>query len=248
MERSYEKYAAQVDFLLTSFSDEVKKYQDSANKLMGDHRFSPEGKAEAKKAMFAELWEVADNETALLKEAAKQFCNEYRIKLPSDPEDRTLEIANALKVVEMLGYKLTVETLKNILDPLKNSYKHMKMIADVIKAKGTGISAEGVGYDSAVIDTLNEYMGLNTKVFDYLDLFGQIEEIITSANIKLHFVVYPISDTVLELHADVPYRLIALKDNMIAAGKKYAELEDEFSDLFTAHVPTDTEMILNSLK
>ena len=31
-------------------------------------------------------------------------------------------------------------------------------------------------------------------------------------------------------------------------GKMYATLENEFSELFTKHIPTDSELILSSLK
>jgi len=46
----------------------------------------------------------------------------------------------------------------------------------------------------------------------------------------------------------IPYSFLACPDWMKEAGERYAVLEDQFSKLFTVHVPTDQEMIEDVLK
>lgn len=249
MERKYEVTAQAVQGVIASYEADVKEAEDAANKVMADWRFSASGKENAKQNLYKELQERADKYMNLIREAAKDFCDTYRIKLPSDNKDHSMDIANALKMIDMLGYNLTAETLKTVLEPIKNSYKHMKMIADVLEAKNKGITADFVHYDPAVITTMYEWLGVNTKVFEYLDAFREVEEICTTERIKLYAATNSYGNaSLVSLTPQIPYEIFALPDAMIRAGKMYAELESEFSELFKVHTPTDTEMIESIVK
>lgn len=245
MERNYEQISKVVEFIIKKFNDDVKEAEDDVKNTMGDWRFSLAGREDVIQDLYKGLQAKADEHTNKIKEAVREFCDKYRVKLPSDNKDHSMDIANALKVIDMLGFNLTAETLKTILEPIKNSYKHMKMIHDVIVTKNISASSfTGIQYDPAVILTVHKYLGVNTNVYDYLEAFNDIEEISKVDGYKLGFNAEKYANTTLvSITPNIPYSIFALPDAMIRAGKMYAALEDEFSELFKGHTPTDQEMI-----
>ena len=125
----------------------------------------------------------------------------------------------------------------------------MKMIHDVIYAKGNVPEAglAGIGYDEAIYETLIEYMGINTSAVEYLDRLKEVEDIENIPGFKFSVSMYGGATPVI-ITPDVPYFYLTLPDTMKELGKMYATLENEFSELFTKHIPTDSELILSSLK
>lgn len=249
MERTYESYAARAEAIIKNFQDKVKEAQETGCEMMLDWRFTPEGKNENLKGVKADLQEKADNLTKHFKENARKFCNEYKVTLPNDGKSHTEDVANALKVIDMVGFKLTPDILKSIMEPLKHSYTNMKMIHDVIYAKGNVPEAglAGIGYDKAIYETLIEYMGINTSAVEYLDRLKEVEDIENIPGFK--FSVEPFTNaTPFIIVPNIPYEYYAVPETMKELGKMYAVLENEFSELFTKHIPTDSELILSSLK
>ena len=249
MERTYESYAARAEAIIKNFQDKVKEAQETGCEMMLDWRFTPEGKNENLKGVKADLQEKADNLTKHFKENARKFCNEYKVTLPNDGKSHTEDVANALKVIDMVGFKLTPDILKSIMEPLKHSYTNMKMIHDVIYAKGNVPEAglAGIGYDKAIYETLIEYMGVNTSAVEYLDRLKEVEDIENIPGFK--FSVEPFTNaTPFIIVPNIPYEYYAVPETMKELGKMYAVLENEFSELFTKHIPTDSELILSSLK
>ena len=150
----------------------------------------------------------------------------------------------------MVGFKLTPDTLKSIMEPLKHSYTNMKLIHDVICAKGdvpVDVGSAGLGYDGAIYETLIEYMGINTSAVEYLDKLKEVEDIENINGFK--FSIEPFTNaTPIIIVPNISYEYYAVPDTMKELGKMYATLENEFSELFTKHIPTDGELILSSLK
>ena len=249
MERTYESYAARAEAIIKNFQDKVKEAQETGCEMMLDWRFTPEGKNENLKGVKADLQEKADNLTKLFRENARKFCNEYKVTLPNDGKSHTEDVANALKVIDVVGFKLTPDILKSIMEPLKHSYTNMKMIHDVIYAKGNVPEAglAGIGYDKAIYETLIEYMGINTSAVEYLDRLKEVEDIENIPGFK--FSVEPFTNaTPFIIVPNIPYEYYAVPETMKELGEMYATLENEFSELFTKHIPTDSELILSSLK
>ncbi len=249
MKRTYESYAARAETIIKNFEDAVEETQKTGCEIMLDWRFTPEGKSENLKGIKADLQEKADNLTKLFRENARKFCNEYKVTLPNDGKSHTEDVANALKVIDMVGFKLTPDILKSIMEPLKHSYTNMKMIHDVIYVKGNVPEAglAGIGYDEAIYETLIEYMGINTSAVEYLDRLKEVEDIENIPGFKFSVSMYGGATPVI-ITPDVPYFYLTLPDTMKELGKMYATLENEFSELFTRHIPTDGELILSSLK
>lgn len=252
MPKKYEEFAAQVTGCHTLYQGEVKKYNDTLNKINADWRWSPKGKEEKKEAILAELQTTADNMTKLVKEACKRFMAEYGISLPEDNKDHSIDIQNALKIIDLLGFDLDVKNLNNILNPLKGSFRNMKTIVDVIRAKDHNGQPEVPGvklhYTPDVLRTLDEVSGLNTSVYDYLDFISNIQEIIDNPA-GYRFEADSVGNAPVTFIQDViPYSFLACPDWMKEAGEMYAVLENQFTGIFKTHIPTDQEMIEDILK
>lgn len=249
MERTYESYVARAEAIIKNFQDKAKEAQETGCEMMVDWRYSPEGRIDNIKNLKVGLQEKADNLTKLFRKNARGFCDEYKVTLPNDGKSHTEDVANALKVIDMVGFKLTPDILKSIMEPLKHSYTNMKMIHDVIYAKGNVPEAglAGIGYDKAIYETLIEYMGINTSAVEYLDRLKEVEDIENIPGFK--FSVEPFTNaTPFIIVPNIPYEYYAVPETMKELGKMYATLENEFSELFTKHIPTDSELILSSLK
>lgn len=244
MEKNFKQYAEQVNKCNALFSQSVKDKQDEINKILVDWRYSEKGKQEKKEAFFKELNAAADNMTKVFKEAVKHFCNDFAIVLPDDGVDHSKDIENGLRIIEMLGFNMDEKNLDNIMRPLRKSYSSMKTIVDVMEAKNNGSAgAAGLGYDLRIMNKLYEYMGISTRVTDYMDLFGLVEDIMNGQD-GYKFSLQAFSNsTFIELVDIVPYSFLACADWIKQAGEMYGELETEFTALFTNHVPTDKEMI-----
>ena len=246
MPKKYEEFAAQVTGCNTLFHGEVKKQADELNKINADWRWSPKGREEQKKKIFAELQASADNLTKVFKEACSRFLAEYGITLPEDNKDHSIDIQNALRIIDMLGFDLDEKNLNNILFPLKGSFRNMKTVVDVIRAKN---QANGLDhYSPEIMRTVDEASGLNTDVYEYLDFIANIQEIIDNP-VGYRFEADNVGNApVTYIREMIPYSFMACPDWMKEAGERYAVLEDQFSKLFTVHIPTDQEVIEDILK
>jgi len=90
-------------------------------------------------------------------------------------------------------------------------------------------------------------MGINTSAVEYLDRLKEVEDVESIPGFKFSVSMYGGATPVI-ITPDVPYFYLTLPDTMKELGKMYATLENEFSELFTRHIPTDGELILSSLK
>jgi hypothetical protein len=252
MENNYDKYAKQVQATMDLFETSVKESQDTINKIASDWRFSEKGKAKAREDVLTDLQKTADNLTNLVKEITKRFCNDYVVKLPNDGKDHSEDITNALKIIDMVGFNLTPEILNNVVEPLKGSYKHLKIINDILEARRpVGAVADSIGYDSMIFQMMQEYMGVNTTVWEYIDLFSNIAEVVTTDSIRFRFVndgVTRDNVSLTNIVSAIPYSILCLGEWMVSAGKMYENLEHELSEVFKMYTPTDTEMIESLLK
>ena len=245
MEKNYEAYAAQVQGCNKIFEDEVKRIADECSKVMSDWRYSEQGKEDKKREHFTTLNAIAENMSKIFKEAVRHFCDDFRVILPEDGKDHSKDIENALKVIEILGFNMDLNNLTNIINPLRGSFRSMKIIADLMEAKNRGI----VNYDAEVMSALYGYMGINIRANEYLNLFGIIEGIIGNDGDKYRFEATSYSNaTVVTLQAQIPYDFLACADWMKRVGEEYAALENELSDIFKTHIPTDRELLENTLK
>lgn len=251
--KDFKQYAEQVKGCNRLFEKAVKDAADNLTKITGDYRYSEKGKEEKKKEALADLNATADNMTAVFKEAVTKFCSDFAVVLPEDGKDHTKDIENALRIIDMLGFSLDEKNLANAVNPLRGSFRSMKTICDLLEAKNeNGLAAvAGEGYKPEIMRAMLDYMGINTRVNDYLHIFENIESIVAPDNTgdKYRFNVTSFSNApVVTISPQISYNMLACADWMQEAGAMYADLEGEFSSLFTNHIATDKELIESTLQ
>lgn len=243
-EKDYEKYAEQMEGCNRLFDDEVAKVAEATTKTVSDWRLSEQGKESKKKENFEALNKTAEMIATVAKKGIGEFCKDFAITLPEDGKDHTKDIENALHIVDMLGFDLDVKNLKNALSPISGSFRSVKTVVDLIDAKQKNAIGNGVGFSPDVIKEIYNYMGINSRVNDYLNIFSHIESIIDKPGDVYRFEVTSRSNaTAITLQAIIPYDFLACADWMRQCGEEYARLEAEFSSLFIGHIQTDREIL-----
>lgn len=243
-EKDYKKYAEQMEGCNRLFDDEVAKVADSTTKTVSDWRLSEQGKEAKKKENFEALNKTAEMIATVAKKGISEFCKDFAITLPEDGKDHTKDIENALHIVDMLGFDLDVKNLKNALSPISGSFRSVKTVVDLIDAKQKNALSKGVGFSPEVMAEVYSYMGINSRVNDYLNIFDNIQSIIDNPGDTYRFEVTSRSNaTLITLQAIIPYDFLACADWMKKCGEEYAVLESEFSSLFIGHIGTDREIL-----
>lgn len=251
MEKSYETYAKKILIFMNTHKQEVKKISDTANKIAVNQRFSDFGRKEAIDTLKSELANLNEQFSETIRGVVKQFCKEYSVSFAEDNADHSTEIANALKVIEMCGTGLTSELFRTTLEPLKGSYKALKIIHDVITIKHSKtLNVDGIsGYDPEITKIIYEYMGVNSEISAYMDRLKEIEGV---ADYPV-LVNYEIINTGyngaynFELREKTSYSVLATPDWMMEVGKQYEELAMKYPLMFSNYIPTNEEITLDKI-
>ncbi len=226
----YEELAKEVVVTINEHRDATKKVADAVQKVSTDRRYTDEGKNQLIDGLRDELKENNQTYTKKLKDIINLFLNKYQVTPVDDAAD-SLELANALKIIEMCGYSLTAELLRDAVEPLKNSYKSMNMIRSIIYAKSQGVNQ----YSIEVLNLLDEYLGVNNDIIGYSELIDEIRSLLdvpelVSAGLRG---TMSVQSTVLNDTCDTtPYCTLCLSDNMMKAGKMYEPLRLEYPRMF----------------
>ncbi len=245
MERTYEKYSENISKVIAAYKEMLSEAATEATKKNCDPRLSEIGRAEEMKAIAAELDEKANSYTAMIHRQINAFCSEYDVTMPEDGQNHDTDISNALKVIDMLGFKMTPNALRAILDPIKGSFNNTKMIYDIMTAKDSG-GPEGYSYE--VRRLLDEYAGSNPRIVDYIELFNKIKGAAENKR-ALSFTVtrYTEGRRTVEIDPKIPYSIAECPSLMIKAGKEYAILEDLAPAYFKKHIPSSAEIITSNI-
>lgn len=107
---------------------------------MIDERFSEKGKADAIAKMKAELNKLNNENRDHLKNLITEFCKEMKLKFQDDGKDHAAEVANALKVIDMIGIpEITPDIVSSLVKPFQNAYDSLKIIYDLFKVKSENL-------------------------------------------------------------------------------------------------------------
>jgi hypothetical protein len=233
-EKLYETCAKQVQIIINQHRSEVDKIGQAVQKINADPRYSQLGKDELIKKLRDELNELNRTKSDELKEVVRTFCNQYQVVHTDDGKADAQVIANALKVIEMSGYNLTVDLLRSVVEPLKNSYTSLKMIRSLLAAKNENLA---VGYTPDVLILMDEYIGVNGEIIAYEDTFASVKAVLDMDMTKLvsaGMVGIPeFNGQVIPRLIDfTSYSVLCLGDNMMKVGKLYDSVYLEYPRLF----------------
>lgn len=238
MEKSYETYAKKILIFMNTHTQEAKKIFDTANKIATNQRFSDFGKKEALDALKVQLAELNKQFSDSIRGAVKQFCKEYGVSYAEDNADHTADIANALKIMEMVGTNLTGDLFRTAIEPMKGSYRALKIVQEILVSKAN----TGNAYSDEIKKIIYEYIGVNSEIAAYMDRLKEIEEV---ADYPV-LVNYELANTGyngayrFELRETTTYSVYATPDWMMEVGKMYEELAMKYPLIFSNYVPEDT--------
>lgn len=244
MKKSYDEYREK---MLEKFGEHREKatgIENSANLSAVNKRLSDFGRQEAISNLKTELAKQNASFSDSIRKLIKEFCKKFNVSFKEDNADHAADIANALKVIEMCGTGLTGDLFRSVLEPLKGSYKALKVINDVLVVKWSNPATAAL-YAPEISTIISDYMGSNAEINEYVDRLKEIEavadypvlsefEIVNTAyNGAFHF----------EVRNKTRYSVGVLPDEMVAVGKMYEELAMKYPLMFTNYIPTQEDMI-----
>ena len=217
-----------INGLTRKYEDAVKATQDDMNKLTV---YNNEIIKREREKLLKNLDVITADYNKTFNNIVQQFINEHTIKLPYDGEDHTAHIANALKVIDTLGYGLDVNNLNNIIAPMVKDFKSVKTVCDVILAKNNNtFAASEIGYKEDVIAAVLDYSGVNSGISEYAERINVLKN--TNNGIANYKYTVTYSGNYTEngytalafLNSDVSYNVIAVPTLMNEAAKVYREI------------------------
>lgn len=244
MKKSYDEYKKEMLDRFAAHREKATEIENSANLAAVNKRLSDYGRQEAITNLKMELAKHNDSFSDSIRGLVKEFCKEFSISFKEDNADHATDIANALKVIEMCGTGLTADLFRLVLEPLKGSYKALKVINDVLVVKWSNPATAAL-YAPEISTIISDYMGSNAEINEYVDRLKEIEavsdypvlsefEIVNTAyNGALHF----------EVRNKTRYSVGVLPDEMVAVGKMYEELAMKYPLMFASYIPTQEDMI-----
>lgn len=233
----YEKYLERAKGCSSMFRDEISKANELVNKLVADVYLSEIGKTEKKKSVCNEVDGVADNLTGIFKKNLSAFLDEFSLNLPEDGKDHSQDVANALRIIDMLGFEIDANNLRNAISPLLGSYTALRTVIDVLDTKHTN-SIVG-GYKVDVMEMVHQYKGVTADVGDYLDTIDRLKDIVNNPMVKYTYQMTSTSyGSATHITDATPYEMLACADWMNNLVKLYASLEESNAQLFTGHIKT----------
>ena len=242
MEKSYETYAKKALMLKHTHKQEAGKIRDTIGQIDSNQRLSDFGKREAIEKLKGEAGNLNKQFSDSIRGLIRQFCKEFGTSFAEDYADHSTDVANALKIIEMCGSKLTAELLHSIIEPLKGSHKAMKMIYDVLTIKYSTFAPE-------VVSILNERMGTTAEINEYLDRLKELEVVADCPLLSDYEIINAGYNGMVrfEVQNRTTYAVCALPDTMMEMGKQYEALAMKYPQMFTNYIPTNEEIILDGL-
>ena len=206
---------------IDAFEKAVQEAAEAATGSLHNENLSDVGKENAKTAILNKLQQDADKFTSEIHTAAQAFCDAFKVQLPEDGKDHSADVANATNIIGMVGSSMTTDVLRGILDPLKGSYKNLKMIYDIMEAR-----KGAAGYNEKVMSLLDDYMGINTRVGEYLNALDEIGDVANPDGLKLSFAASSyVGGTTVYIDPKVPYSFYVCGERMADVEKKRKALD-----------------------
>lgn len=224
-EKYYETCAKQVQVLLYGFREELVEINQAQKKVMVNLELSDIGRKNRLGLLVGELDKLTEKASKKIKEIIEQFCEKYETINPNTDNSSkfNVEIANALKVIEMCGNHLTEDMLRSVVDPIKSSYSAMKLIRSVLEVKMTSTPMFDRQEEMKILNLMNEYMGTNVDIERYNDSLENIRSMLN----------YPkIVNGTIQGYDTTGYDTLCLGENMMSVGKAFEEISARYPDIF----------------
>ncbi len=222
-EKKYEILAKQVQLALHQFRTDLNNIGQASAKIKADPRYTDIGRKDLEKGLIKELNDLIKDSSDSIRATAKEFCNAYEVVHPDDGEKYSQEVSNALQVINLCGFNLTKEVLREAVEPMKSSYSAMKLVYGVIHSKQESGKGIGLGFNPDMLMLLDDYMGTNGDIEAYNDTLNDIREVLNYSEL--------VKGTLKGVDM-TGYEVFCLADNMMKVGKLFEELSIKYPHLF----------------
>lgn len=246
MEKTYETYAKRFYELMEAHERDVKEIENEANKVAVDKRRSDFGRQEHVDNLKRDLGKLNAEISETLRGLVNQFCNEYDVNFAEDGKDHTTEIANALKIIDMCGVNITADLFRSAIEPLKGSYKALKMINDVLSIKWEKHNANTPEqYNPEIREIIYDYLGTNEDVNSFVGYMNDVKAILEYPTLVNYQLVNTGINGVtrFEVQNCTRYSVGVLPDEIIRLGKMYETLSLKYPLLFSKYIPTAKDIV-----
>lgn len=233
MKKSYDEYKEKMLIFFGAHREEATKIENRANEIAVSKLLSDYGRQEAISKLKAELDKINRDFSDSVRGLVKKFCKEFSVSFKEDNADHAADIANALKVIEMCGTGLTGDLFRQMLEPLKGSYKALKVINDVLIVKWSNPATAAL-YAPEISTIISDYMGSNAEINEYVDRLKEIETVSDYPQLSEFEIVNTAFNGVFhfEVRNKTRYSVGVLPDEMVAVGKMYEELAMKYPLMF----------------
>lgn len=249
MKKSYDEYKEKMLIFFGAHREEATKIENRANEIAVSKLLSDYGRQEAISKLKAELDKINRDFSDSVRGLVKKFCKEFSVSFKEDNADHAADIANALKVIEMCGTGLTGDLFRQMLEPLKGSYKALKVINDVLVVKWSNPATAAL-YAPEISTIISDYMGSNAEINEYVDRLKEIETVSDYPQLSEFEIVNTAFNGVFhfEVRNKTRYSVGVLPDEMVAVGKMYEELAMKYPLMFANYIPTQEDIIDDTMK
>ena len=223
----YKKYLADLE----SFNETMAKVNLNTN-------YTESGKKEFIDAILKDVNKACENYTKSLKTVIRAFCDQVSIDLPKDAMNYDAAVANALKVIDMMGFNLTPEILLEAVAPLKSSVKKIKMITEIIFQKNMNSPVHYAPELLKAVDSLSDGSG-DFDIPEFIDQYDRIhalldEDLLFRYEFTRSQYDWANPNTFVTIVSDKPvYAVVGLPDSMNICGDTYRKLQVHYPQYFT---------------
>ena len=231
MAKLYEECAKNIRLLLNDvqFKNDLNEKLETMQDTLKNQRLSDFGKEEVLANIRKEFADRCKEKSEKIRAEIRRFCSEYEFEVPDDGKSHSVEVANVLQVIDMMGVNLTVETLKTVIEPIKESGRLLKMVYDILKTKSLNIPAEVGSISPDIFFMLDECLGTNNEILSYADEFEKVSCLLDADSLVEWQVFddygYGVSGRIFRMRDVTGYGVLCLPDNMMNVGKMYDRIK-----------------------
>ncbi len=242
MKKTYEEYKEKMLTFFGAHREEATKIEKTVNLIAVNKRFSDYGKQEAIGNLKSELETLNASFSDSIRGLVKKFCKEFSVSFKEDNANYAADIANALKVIEMCGTGLTADLFRSVIEPLKGSYKALKVINNVLVIKWSNPATAAL-YAPEISTIISDYMGSNAEINEYADRLKEIEAVADYPQLSEFEIVNTAYNGVFnfEVRNKTRYSVGVLPDELVVVGKMYEELAMKYPLMFANYIPTQED-------
>ena len=226
---------------MSNFSEKIKELtgnyelvvKETESRMNSLSMYSDEEIIKRRTAMLKSLDDITIDYDKHFNQIVHEFLFRFALKLPDDGKDHAMDINNALQIINMMGTKLDVQSLNNIIKPLVNDFKSIKTVCDLILTMSNNTSLPNdYNYSADVIKAVLVYSGVSLGIPDYIDRFELLENVKNSTEKYKYVFNGSLNGKIVSLMSNPTYSVLAAPDWIDEAIEMYNQIAEKYNEVF----------------